>query len=84
MAAFDQLLEPDRAHWKLDLQRIQTLVAALDHPERAYPIVLIAGTNGKGSVAAMVERALRAAGRRTGCGRRSGWPWTASPSTRRR
>jgi dihydrofolate synthase / folylpolyglutamate synthase len=66
VAAFDQLLEPDRAHWKLDLTRIRTLVAALDHPERAYPTVLIAGTNGKGSVAAMVERALRAAGRRTG------------------
>lgn len=66
MAAFDQLLEPDRAHWKLDLTRIRILVAALGHPERAYPTVLIAGTNGKGSVAAMVERALRAAGRRTG------------------
>ena len=44
----------------------ETLVAALGHPERACPTVLIAGTNGKGSVAAMVERALRAAGLRTG------------------
>jgi dihydrofolate synthase/folylpolyglutamate synthase len=66
VTAYDQLLEPDRAHWKLDLTRIRTLVAALGHPERAYPTVLIAGTNGKGSVAAMVERALRASGRRTG------------------
>jgi dihydrofolate synthase/folylpolyglutamate synthase len=66
VAAFERLLGPDRASWKLDLSRIQTLVAALDHPERAYPTVLIAGTNGKGSVAAMVERALRAAGLRTG------------------
>ena len=66
MAAFDRLLEPDRASWKLDLSRIRALVAALDHPERAFPTVLIAGTNGKGSVAAMVERALRAAGLRTG------------------
>ena len=67
MAAFDRLLgDPDRASWKLDLSRITTLVAALGHPERAYPTVLIAGTNGKGSVAAMVERALRAAGLRTG------------------
>ena len=56
----------DRASWKLDLDSIRALVAALDHPERAYPTVLIAGTNGKGSVAAMVERALRAAGLRTG------------------
>ena len=66
MAAFDRLLDPDRASWKLDLSRIRALVAALDHPERACPTVLIAGTNGKGSVAAMVERALRAAGLRTG------------------
>lgn len=66
MAAFDRLLAPDRASWKLDLSRIRALVAALDHPERAFPAVLIAGTNGKGSVAAMVERALRAAGFRTG------------------
>ncbi len=67
MAAFDRLLhDPDRASWKLDLSRIRALVAALGHPERACPTVLIAGTNGKGSVAAMVERALRAAGQRTG------------------
>jgi dihydrofolate synthase/folylpolyglutamate synthase len=66
VAAFDRLLDPGRASWKLDLSRIRALVAALDHPERACPTVLIAGTNGKGSVAAMVERALRAAGFHTG------------------
>jgi len=66
VTAFDRLLDPDRASWKLDLARIRALVAALDHPELACPTVLIAGTNGKGSVAAMVERALRAAGLRTG------------------
>jgi dihydrofolate synthase / folylpolyglutamate synthase len=66
VSAFDRLLEPDRASWKLDLDRIRALVAALGHPERAYPTLLVAGTNGKGSVASMVERALRAAGRRTG------------------
>jgi dihydrofolate synthase/folylpolyglutamate synthase len=64
VAAFDRLLDPDRASWKLDLSRIRALVAALDHPERACPTVLIAGTNGKGSVAAMVGCALRAAGLR--------------------
>jgi dihydrofolate synthase/folylpolyglutamate synthase len=51
---------------KLGLGNMRTLVAALDHPERAYPTVHVAGTNGKGSVCAMVERALRAAGCRTG------------------
>ena len=51
---------------KLGLDNIRVLLGALGHPERAYPTVHIAGTNGKGSVAAMVERALRAAGHRTG------------------
>jgi dihydrofolate synthase/folylpolyglutamate synthase len=51
---------------KLGLENIRTLLAALDHPERAWRSIHIAGTNGKGSVAAMVERGLRAAGLRTG------------------
>lgn len=48
------------------LTRIRQLLAALGQPERQYPGVLIAGTNGKGSTAAMVAHALRAAGYRTG------------------
>ena len=51
---------------KLGLENIRALLAALDHPERAWRSVHIAGTNGKGSVVAMVERGLRAAGLRTG------------------
>ena len=51
---------------KLGLDQIRALLAALDHPERAYPSLVVAGTNGKGSVTAMVERGLRAAGYRTG------------------
>ena len=51
---------------KLGLSNIRTLTAALGHPERAFAPVLVAGTNGKGSVAAMIERGLRAAGHRTG------------------
>jgi dihydrofolate synthase/folylpolyglutamate synthase len=51
---------------KLGLDNMRTLVGALAHPERAFPTVHVAGTNGKGSVCAMVERALRAAGYRTG------------------
>jgi dihydrofolate synthase/folylpolyglutamate synthase len=50
----------------LGLDRIRRLLAALGDPQLRYPSVLIAGTNGKGSTAAMVERALRAAGYRTG------------------
>ncbi|MBI2517832.1 MAG: bifunctional folylpolyglutamate synthase/dihydrofolate synthase [Opitutae bacterium] len=42
------------------------LVEALGHPERRYPVVHLAGTNGKGSVSAMLESILRTAGSRTG------------------
>ena len=35
-----------------------------DHPERAFASIIVAGTNGKGSVTAMVHRGLRAAGHR--------------------
>ncbi len=48
------------------LHRMERLMAELGHPERAPGIVHIAGTNGKGSAAAMIESGLRAAGRSTG------------------
>ena len=51
---------------KLGLDNISTLVDALACPDRAYPSLHIAGTNGKGSVTAMIERGLRSAGHRTG------------------
>jgi len=51
---------------KFGLENITTLSAALRNPHRAVPCVHIAGTNGKGSTAAMLESILRAAGLRTG------------------
>ena len=51
---------------KLGLDTIGTLVEALDHPERAFVPIIVAGTNGKGSVTAMVARALHAARLRVG------------------
>ena len=48
------------------LERIAALVAALDHPERAYPVVHVTGTNGKGSTAVMIAALLHTAGRRVG------------------
>ena len=48
------------------LTRISRLLARLGHPERRFPSVLIAGTNGKGSTAAFLDAILRAAGCRTG------------------
>ncbi|HJR09444.1 MAG TPA: Mur ligase family protein [Pyrinomonadaceae bacterium] len=51
---------------KLGLANIERLLAALAHPERAYPAVQVAGTNGKGSTAAMLDRMCRASRVRTG------------------
>jgi dihydrofolate synthase/folylpolyglutamate synthase len=51
---------------KLGLDQIRDLLHALGRPDRAYPSIVVAGTNGKGSVTAMTERGLRAAGYRTG------------------
>ncbi|HEY9403768.1 MAG TPA: Mur ligase family protein [Pyrinomonadaceae bacterium] len=51
---------------KLGLANIERLLAALGSPERAYPAVQIAGTNGKGSTAAMLDSICRASGVRAG------------------
>jgi dihydrofolate synthase/folylpolyglutamate synthase len=50
----------------LGLDRLQAALAALGAPHDRLPAVHIAGTNGKGSTAAMTEAILRAAGLRTG------------------
>ena len=51
---------------KFDLDHMRVLLRALDHPERRFPGVLIAGTNGKGSTAATLASILQASGVRTG------------------
>src|SRR5271156_536812 len=51
---------------KFDLAHMRVLLSALNHPERRFPGVLIAGTNGKGSTAATLASILRASGLRTG------------------
>jgi len=51
---------------KLGLQNISALLESLGSPHERYDSVLIAGTNGKGSVAAFVESVLRTAGLNTG------------------
>jgi dihydrofolate synthase / folylpolyglutamate synthase len=50
----------------LGLDRMRSFVAALGNPQLKVPVIHIAGTNGKGSVAAMVDAILREAGWRTG------------------
>ena len=51
---------------KFGLERIRAVLAALDHPEDAFRVVHVAGTNGKGSTCAMISAGLQAAGIRTG------------------
>src|SRR6185295_10603161 len=51
---------------KLGLRNTELLLNALDNPERAFQSVQIAGTNGKGSTAAMLDSICRAAGIKTG------------------
>jgi dihydrofolate synthase / folylpolyglutamate synthase len=47
------------------LGRMRTLLRALGNPQHAYPSIIVAGTNGKGSTSAMLASILNADGRRT-------------------
>jgi dihydrofolate synthase/folylpolyglutamate synthase len=51
---------------KFDLAHMRVLLGALENPERRFPSVLIAGTNGKGSTAATLAAILQTSGLRTG------------------
>lgn len=62
MDALDYVFSLEKLGIKFGLHNISVLCDALGHPERAYQSVIVAGTNGKGSVTAMVETALHAAG----------------------
>jgi len=65
MYALGHELTQSPAH-KFDLKHVRVLLAALGHPERRFPSVLIAGTNGKGSTAATLASILQASGIKTG------------------
>jgi len=72
MSAIDRLLAMPRFAdaggdaYQPGLQRVRAVLDAMGQPERAYPVVHIGGTNGKGSTASMVSAILTAAGRRVG------------------
>jgi len=55
-----------RFGWKLGLERIHKLLDAFDNPQQQVPFVHVAGTNGKGSVSAMLASICHHAGYRTG------------------
>jgi dihydrofolate synthase / folylpolyglutamate synthase len=56
------LFSLERLGMKFGLENMSALMVALGEPHRRFPVVLVAGTNGKGSVTAMVDTALRAGG----------------------
>lgn len=62
-----ELASPQQASAaKFDLANITTLCERMGQPQRSFESVHIAGTNGKGSTAAMLDSILRASGLRTG------------------
>lgn len=63
----DDLLEPfARRGVDLNLERLRAALAEGGHPERRFPAVQVAGTNGKGSICSFLHAILRAAGLRCG------------------
>lgn len=61
----DYLFSLEQFGIKFGLENITALLSAIGLPERAFRSVHVAGTNGKGSVTAMLDASLRAAGHRT-------------------
>ena len=66
MDPLQYLLALEKFGIKFGLANIQTLAAALGNPHAHFKSILIAGTNGKGSVTAMTDCALRASGLKVG------------------
>ena len=65
-ATLERLYGFERGRSPLGLEGTRLLLEALGHPERAFRALHLAGTNGKGSTSAFLERILRAAGLETG------------------
>ncbi|HEY7038841.1 MAG TPA: folylpolyglutamate synthase/dihydrofolate synthase family protein [Methylomirabilota bacterium] len=56
----------ERAGMRPGLERIEALLDAIGRPERSFTIAQVGGTNGKGSISAMLATILQASGRRVG------------------
>ena len=68
LAAVEAELDQRWSEVKIDptLRRMEMLMDLLGNPERSFPAVHVAGTNGKTSTVRMIESLLRAFHRRTG------------------
>lgn len=62
----DELYRFERSAMRPGLAGVERLLARAGRPDLAFPSILIAGTNGKGSTAAHLDSILRAAGLKTG------------------
>lgn len=60
------MLEPETKNIKLSLERVQKVLDRLGNPQKKFRAVHVAGTNGKGSVCAMLDSILREAGLKVG------------------
>jgi dihydrofolate synthase / folylpolyglutamate synthase len=65
-AAIDKLFARTTSGTKFGLERTRAILAQLGSPEKEFPSIHIAGTNGKGSVVATTEALLRATGLKVG------------------
>ncbi|MFP4628594.1 MAG: dihydropteroate synthase [Halobacteriales archaeon] len=64
--ALERLYDLKRYAYEPGIERTEAVLDSLDRPHETYPVVQIAGTNGKGSTAAMATAILEAAGHRVG------------------
>ncbi len=64
--ALERLYQRHTFGIKLGLDAVRRLCELCGNPQDAFAVVHVAGTNGKGSVSAMVEAVLRQTGLRTG------------------
>ena len=61
-----QLYDLQQFSVKQGLDNISDLVKFLNHPEKNFPVIHVAGTNGKGSTSVILQKILSAHGLRTG------------------
>lgn len=66
LASYPYLEQAQLFGIRLGLENIQAVLEDFGHPHRKYPVIHVAGTNGKGSVCAMLENIFRLHGYRTG------------------
>jgi dihydrofolate synthase / folylpolyglutamate synthase len=66
IAALDWLFATQQRGIKLGLNNVRRLLSSLGEPQNALQFIHVAGTNGKGSVCAMLDSITRAAGIKTG------------------